>query len=186
MFLVIGLGNPGQEYLQTRHNAGFLALHSFAALRDFPEPEKNAKANALISEKTMQQEKVLLAWPQTFMNSSGDAVQFLALFYKIPPQNIIVIHDDIDLPLGTVKVSLGSGSAGHKGVESIIEKLGTKNFSRIRIGILPKQGKPEDVERFVLQEFTKEEQTILKDSMQKTFSLLETIIANSPDKKTEK
>lgn len=179
MFLIAGLGNPGKEYLHTRHNTGFLALYSFASLHDFPEPTKKNAHNALAAQGTIQGKDTLLAWPQTFMNNSGNAVRSLASFYKILPQSIAVIHDDIDLPLGTVKLSAGSGSAGHKGVESVIEQLGTKNFSRIRIGILPKEGKPEDVERFVLQEFSKEEQDIIAESIDKCSSLLGTLFANS-------
>ena len=122
------------------------------------------------------------------MNNSGETAQSLAQFYKIPPANNVVIHDDIDIPLGEIRVSKGSGSAGHKGVESIIQRLGTKDFARIRIGILPAspgsqasrggpaEGKPEDVENFVLEKFTKEESKIMQRVIEKSSQALQTIL----------
>lgn len=141
MILIAGLGNPGKEYEKTRHNIGFRLIDELA--KDKPN-------------------NVVLLKPQTFMNKSGDAVIGAVNFYKIKPTDLWVVHDDIDLPLGEFKISENRGSAGHKGVESIIKRLGTKNFHRIRIGICPDEGKPEAVEKFVLQNFTKTEETILK------------------------
>jgi len=137
MILIAGLGNPGKKYQGTRHNIGFLVIDQL---------------------KTLNPEGVVLAKPQTFMNNSGKAVKSLLGDYKEKPENLIVVHDDIDLPLGKIKIAKDRGAAGHKGVESIIKELKTKNFTRLRIGIQPKSGKPRKSEIFVLQKFKKEEE----------------------------
>ena len=181
MILIIGLGNPGKKYEKTRHNIGFRVIEKLARKNNFPDFEFSQKFNALISKGKLGKERTILAKPQTFMNNSGKAVKSLMNFYKITSpglarlnfakQNLgglVVIHDDIDLPLGKIRISKGRGAAGHKGVESIIKELGTKNFDRFRIGIQPKSGKPKNVERFVLQKFTKGEGEIIKEVIEKT------------------
>lgn len=143
MRLIIGLGNPGPKYQQTRHNLGFMILEKLC--RHFKEKECNfsdfefdKKSNAEISEGQINREKVLFVIPQTYMNHSGFAVLKLVQFYKLDPQkNILVIYDDIDLPLGKIRTS-GESSGGHKGMQSIIDLLGTKKIPRLRCGILPK------------------------------------------------
>jgi peptidyl-tRNA hydrolase, PTH1 family len=152
MYTVIGLGNPGEKYTNTRHNAGFMAL------------------DALASKGTIEEQNVTFVKPKTMMNNSGDAVK------KLSAKHLIVIHDDIDLPLGKIKISVGSGSAGHKGIESIIQQLKTNDFVRIRIGIQPKRGKPKQVERFVLKTFTKEEILLLEAAIQNTVEALDLIL----------
>ncbi len=149
MIAVIGLGNPGNKYKRTRHNLGFMVVEKFAKENNFPEFKLSKKANMFISEDNFNQKKVLLAEPGTFMNNSGSAVKALKT------NNIIVVHDDIDLPLGKIRISKKRGAAGHKGVDSIIKKLKTNDFWRIRIGIRPEK-KPKNVEKFVLQKFEKE------------------------------
>lgn len=144
MKIVVGLGNPGKKFEKTRHNVGFRVIDELA----------KQKARGFV-----------IAKPQTFMNNSGQAVKALINFYKVKPQNLWVIHDDIDLPIGQLKIAKNRGSAGHKGVQSIINQLKTKDFNRIRIGICPKAGKPKQVEKFVLQNFTKEEDEILKKTV---------------------
>ncbi|MBI1984829.1 MAG: aminoacyl-tRNA hydrolase [Candidatus Wildermuthbacteria bacterium] len=169
MFLIVGLGNPGKEYEHTRHNAGFMALDAFQKEHGFPDFKLSKKHLSLISEGILGSTKVVLAKPQMFMNSSGKAVVSLAKpsFSKLGlAKELIVIHDDIDILLGKVKVSKGSGSAGHKGADSIIQALGTKDFTRIRIGILPKEGKPADVEDFVLRKFSKDETAMLSPAIE--------------------
>ena len=154
--LIVGLGNPGQEYEDTPHNAGFMALDEFQKEYGFPDFKLSKKHFSLISEGILNGIKVVLAKPQTFMNNSGKAVASLKRlsFSKLNLfKELIVVHDDIDIPLGKIKVSKGSGSAGHKGVDSIIQSLRTKDFTRVRIGIQPTEGKPNDVENFVLQKF---------------------------------
>ena len=139
MLLIVGLGNPGKKYQGTRHNIGHMFIDAF--------PQENG----FIVKKT-----------DAFMNGSGKAVKGLIQKSKVKNQNLIVAHDDIDIPIGEFKIQRGRGAAGHKGVQSVIDSLGTKDFWRVRIGICPKEGKPKNVEKFVLQKFTKDEEKILE------------------------
>lgn len=172
---IVGLGNPGKEYQKTRHNVGFMALDEFQKEHNFPDFSPSQKHSSLISEGILNSIKVVLAKPQTFMNNSGRAVKSLIpnLGLGKTKPGLVVVHDDIDILLGKVKISKGSGSAGHKGVDSIIQSLGTKDFTRIRIGILPTKGKPENVEDFVLQSFRKPELPLLRPAIQEAMGLLE-------------
>jgi len=172
MYLIVGLGNPGKKYEKTRHNVGFLVLDEFQKEYGFFEFTLSKKHTSRISEGILNKTKVLLAKPQTFMNNSGRAVKSL----MATKPNLIVVHDEIDLPLGEVKVSENRGSAGHKGVDSIIQALGTKNFARVRVGIQPKGGKPEDVEWFVLQPFKKTERPLLESAIQKASTSLSSLV----------
>ncbi len=174
MILIIGLGNPGKKYENTRHNVGSRVVDElrssplFATARVVDELRSSPHfATACVNELVpLSLKNVILEKPKTFMNESGKAIKSLIKQYKIKPENLIVIHDDIDLALGTIRIVKNRGAAGHKGVESIIKELGTKDFNRIRIGICPKVGKPESVDRFVLQNFTKQEEKILKEVVQ--------------------
>lgn len=139
MKLIIGLGNPGTKYLNTRHNFGFMALDYFQKENGFLTWKNAEKFKVEISQGEISDEKIILAKPQTFMNLSGQAVRVLADFYKIALEDILIVHDDIDLPLGAMRLSQNSGPAGHKGIKSIIECLATQNFSRLRLGIKPKE-----------------------------------------------
>ncbi|KPJ56785.1 hypothetical protein AMJ49_03885 [Parcubacteria bacterium DG_74_2] len=172
--LIIGLGNPGKKYEKTRHNIGFRVIDELRKKNNFPAFRLSKKFNTLISKD----KKIILAKPQTFMNSSGQAVKSLVSFYKIKSQDIIVTHDDLDLPLEKIKISEDSRSAGHKGVQSIIDEIGTKNFTRFRIGIKPQkfQGLVHRTEKFVLEKFTKDEEKIIKQVIKQTVEALETII----------
>ncbi len=161
MYLIIGLGNPGAEYQNTRHNFGWLVLDALSSEWHF-----NKKFKAEIAELNIGTKKILLAKPQTFMNESGESVRLLTSYYHLTPNNLkpnhlIVVHDDLDLPLGEYKISTNSGAAGHHGVESIIEKLGTKEFTRLRLGIGPR---PPEIpgDKFVLQKFSKKEEATVK------------------------
>ncbi len=164
MIIIVGLGNPGKKYLDTRHNVGFQTIDEFIWENNFPELKLSKKFNALVSESIINGKKIILAKPQTFMNNSGKSVKTLFSFYK--PKELIIVHDDIDLPLGKIRISKNKGSAGHKGVESIIKEIGTKDFTRFRIGILPKTGKPKNTERYVLQKLNKEEEKLIKQVIQ--------------------
>lgn len=160
MKLVVGLGNPGKKYENNRHNAGFVIIEKLKECFEFPDFEFFKKFEAEISEGNINGEKIILVKPQTFMNNSGESVQKITGFYKLSPENIIVIHDDLDIDFGIAKISNDSGAAGHNGVQDIIDKLGTKNFKRIRIGIEGEEKRksrkiPGDV--FVLQDFSEEE-----------------------------
>ena len=132
MFLVAGLGNPGKEYQGTRHNVGFMAADEI--YRRFTFGEFRSKFQALVTDGEIAGEKILLLKPQTFMNLSGNAVQEACQFYKIPPKQVIIIHDDMDLPVGMIKAKIGGGTAGHNGLKSISAALGP-DYGRIRIGI---------------------------------------------------
>lgn len=157
MKIIFGLGNPGKEYENTRHNTGFFVLDKIREKYNFPEFEFNKKFNAEISKNN----EFILVKPQTFMNLSGAAVKNILDFYKLTADNITVIHDDIDLPIGKYKIAVDSSSAGHNGVQNIIEALGTQKFRRIRIGIKP-ECDIKDASDFVLQKFTPEEIEIIE------------------------
>ena len=137
LFLIVGLGNPGNEYKNTRHNVGFMAIDSLAPKDATWKKEKNA----LTTRVEIDGLNVILAKPQTFMNNSGEAVGALMTFYKIPLENIVVIHDDMDLKLGNIREKVGGSSAGHNGIKSIDNAIGNE-YRRIRIGI----GHPRDFE----------------------------------------
>ena len=157
MILIVGLGNPGRKYTKTRHNIGFRVID---ALKDE------------ISDKN-----VILLKPDIFMNNSGKAVKKELKYSKLNTQDLIVIHDDIDLPFGTIRVSKDSSSAGHKGVQSIIDELRTKDFTRIRIGIKPSY--EVDTTEFVLNKFSKEEEKQLKEIIKKAAETIRTAVSDS-------
>lgn len=164
--IIIGLGNPDNKYNNTPHNIGFEVVDKIAEEKDFPEFKLAKKFKALTSEK----DGVILVKPETFMNLSGQSVKTIKSFYKT--ENILVIHDDIDLILGSFKISKNSGSAGHKGIDSIIKELGTKDFERIRVGVQPEKGKPKEVEKYVLKKFTKDQKEILKPIIEEIIKML--------------
>lgn len=151
MWLIVGLGNPGSQYQHNRHNIGFMAVDEIVRRHNLSEPKK--KFQALMSEGAIDGEKVLLLKPQTFMNLSGQSVQATCAFYKIPPDHVIVFHDELDLASGKIRTKFAGGAAGHNGLRSIDEHLG-KDYWRVRLGI----GHPGDKERVtghVLGDFSK-------------------------------
>lgn len=175
--IIVGLGNPGEKFEKTRHNAGFMAIDFFAKKNNFPDFELLKKYDSLTSEKG----KIILVKPQTFMNKSGRAIK------KIQSQtpkthNLIVIHDDIDLPLGKFKIVKNRGSAGHKGIESIIKSVGNKNLIRLRVGTRPIKGKPKNSKDFVIKKFTKEEEEIINKTVEKAVEALDYFIENGLEK----
>lgn len=160
MKLIIGLGNPGKQYEKTRHNAGFIVLDALREKWEFSEFQFSKKFNAEVSEGSVDGSKMILAKPQSFMNRSGQVVRAIMDFYKLTPEDIIVIHDDLDIDLGTFKVSSDTSAGGHNGVQSIVDHLGTQQFKRIRIGIEGAERKKSRTmpgEAFVLQDFSDEE-----------------------------
>jgi len=171
MIVIIGLGNPGKKYQDTGHNVGFQIVNKFSKRYNFPEFKLSKKFNALVSESVFDGKKVILAKPQTFMNESGKAVKALISFYKT--KNLFVVHDDIDLPLGKIRIAKNRGPAGHKGVESVIKEIGTKDFVRFRIGIQSSKVKPKNAEKLVLQKFNKEEKEIIKETIKNTVEAIE-------------
>jgi len=182
MILIVGLGNPGIKYKRTRHNIGFRVLDEFQRENNFPDFKFFKKFNALIFEGNIGRKKVILAKPQTFMNNSGQAVKNLTIHYSLPFINLIVVHDDIDLPLGKIRISKSRGSAGHKGIESIIKELRSKNFVRIRIGIRNQELRIKNIEKFVLQKFTEEEEKIIKKIIKESCSALKIILSEGLEK----
>lgn len=135
MKIIIGLGNPGKEYANTRHNVGFEIMDELQKEFSFPDFEFNKKFNAEISKGNIDAQEIILAKPQTFMNLSGVATRNILDFYKLSASDIVVIHDDIDIAIGTLKVASDSRSAGHNGVQNIIDQLGTQEITRLRIGV---------------------------------------------------
>ena len=183
MILIIGLGNPGPKFEKTRHNIGFLTLENLKLkIENFSDWKYEKKFDAEISEEKINGEEIMIAKPQTFMNESGQAVKLLTRTYKLEANHLIIIHDDIDLPIGKIRIIKNRGAAGHKGVESIIKYLGEKNFVRFRIGIQPKSGRPKNVEKFVLQRFNKEEKKILKPAIEKTVKVIEFFLKEGLEK----
>jgi PTH1 family peptidyl-tRNA hydrolase len=170
MKLLVGLGNPGKKYEKTRHNLGFMVVEKLAESLELEGWKYNKKFN---SEILTQNSKLILAKPQTMMNASGFAVAKMANFYKIKPQNIWVVHDEVDLPLGKVKIIEGRGAAGHRGVMSIIEQLGTVDFVRFRLGIGHLKRKGKWTEDFVLSAFLPTEKSEVKRLIKKTVEMIE-------------
>ena len=170
--LIIGLGNPGKEYAKTRHNAGFMFVDWFrnANREKFSDWELKKKLNAEISVGKIGEKKIILAKPQTFMNLSGESVKVILKYFirGETSNNLIVVHDEIDLPLGTFRVSKNASSAGHQGVQNIIDQLGTKDFTRIRIGVDNRGNKKIATEKYVLGKFTSAEMKIIKRILDET------------------
>ncbi len=162
MYLLVGLGNPGQQYAGTRHNAGFLMLDYLAGENNLSFADSKWKAQ--IAKGTVWDQPVVLLKPGTFMNLSGMAVARAAQYYKLQPTDIIVIHDDLDLAFGRIKIVSDGGDGGHKGIRSIIEQLGTKNFPRVKIGI-GRPPLPVAPEKYVLSKFNADEKDILAQKM---------------------
>jgi PTH1 family peptidyl-tRNA hydrolase len=151
--LIIGLGNPGRKYARNRHNAGFLTIDRLAQRHGLSFARQKGKAK--IAEGRITGQRVILAKPQTYMNLSGESVAALVRFFKIPPERVLVVYDDLDLPPARLRLRPDGSAGGHKGLESIAERLGTQAFPRLRIGIgRPVHGDPID---FVLQDFTADE-----------------------------
>ena len=172
MKLIVGLGNPGKKYEKTRHNAGFRIVDTLA--ERLGAEFKSEKFHAKIAKH----EEMILAKPQTFMNNSGEAVAALLAYFKIKPQNLLVIHDEIDLPLGKIKISVGRGSAGHNGIESIINHVG-QGFNRLRVGIENRETfRVPETDAFVLQNFTAAEEEKLKKIIPEVIKQIDKFLNN--------
>jgi len=178
MLLIVGLGNPDKKYQDTRHNVGFMVLDALASNLG-AEFSKSEKFNSEIAETVLTFEgrtgrtRLLLAKPLTYMNRSGDAVSKIINFYKLRPQDQVwVVHDDLDIEVGTLRIRLKGSSAGQKGVQSIIDQLGTDEFARFRVGIGPIDNRMINAENFVLEKFDKKEKQIIDEEIK---SLVENI-----------
>jgi PTH1 family peptidyl-tRNA hydrolase len=155
--LIVGLGNIGQQYDSTRHNVGFAAVEDFAAASELSGWVLKKDLKCELAEGRIGDAKVLVIKPTTLMNLSGEAVQAVVHFYKIPPTHIIVVHDELDVVFGQIRTRVGGSSAGHNGIKSVSEQLGTENYGRVRIGIGPKKPAQMDSADFVLQKFSEKE-----------------------------
>lgn len=175
MYLIVGLGNPGLSYKKTRHNAGFQALDALAERFDIRVKTKGF--SALYGEGRIGNERVILAKPQTYMNLSGDAVQQLLHFYKLEPERLIVLYDDIDLPLGSMRIRANGSAGSHNGMRSILACVHSENFPRIRIGV----GKDESVllRDYVLKRPSKEEQKTLDEVFEHAADAAALIVSGS-------
>jgi len=189
MYYIFGLGNPDDEYAGTRHNVGRMVLDYFAKQQDFGDWEEDKKVKALVATGKVGKEKVTLVKPETFMNKSGFSAGILISNAK-KAENLIVIHDDLDLPLGRFKISFNKSSGGHRGVESIIKALKTERFTRVRVGISPstpsgKLKKPhgeEAVGDFILGKFKKNEEETFKKVIKKVSDAFTMILTDGREK----
>ena len=177
-FLIVGLGNPGKNYEFTRHNAGFLTLDHIASELD--TEINNLNNNALVADVVINNHRCLLVKPQTFMNNSGTAVRDIAKFYKIPPEKIVVIFDDISLPCGKLRIRRKGTDGGHNGIKSIIQQLGTQNFMRVRVGVGAKP-KGWDLADYVLGRFDRDDRQLVEDAQDRACEAVEMILSDSVD-----
>ncbi|MDP4133940.1 MAG: aminoacyl-tRNA hydrolase [Bacillota bacterium] len=174
MFLIVGLGNPGREYLDTRHNVGFEAVDVLAAEKGISI--KKIKHQAITGEGTIAGEKVILAKPQTYMNNSGISVRELMNFYKLTPDKLIVIYDEAALPTGKVRIKPSGSDGGHNGMKSIIYQLGSQDIARVRFGIGEASG---DLVNHVLGKFTKEETAMMIEAVKNMPEIISLIVGGN-------
>lgn len=179
MWIVVGLGNPGRRYSRTRHNAGFLFIKKLA--REWKVKLKRKKYLAKAGEVVKSQERVRLVIPQTFMNESGKVVREIMDGLRISPENFVIIYDDLDIPVGEIRVRKEGGPGTHRGMNSIIRELESTKFPRIRLGIGSSLSE-NDVTSFVLSSFNKEEKHLLQKSLEKAQEALEMILAGEIEK----
>ncbi len=183
-FMVVGLGNPGRDYEFTRHNAGFLTLDHIAVEEN--TDIKKLKYKALIGDTVISGHRCLLVKPQTFMNNSGEAVREISQFYKIPPEKIIVIFDDISLPCGKLRIRRKGTDGGHNGIKSIIYHLNSDNFPRIKVGVGAKPHPDYNLADWVLSTFKKDEMEELKKAITKATEVLPYMLDGEIDKAMNK
>jgi PTH1 family peptidyl-tRNA hydrolase len=182
MKLIVGLGNPGFLYARNRHNVGFMCVSHLAKMQKIPFDRKQGAARTGIGN--IARYKVVVARPQTYMNSSGESVNTLMKKLNVAPSDLIIIHDDLDLPVGKIRLRLGGSSGGHKGIDSIISRIGTRDFYRIRVGIGRPDGgessdaaKEEAVIAYVLSDFTSEEKKTIDETMPQVSEAIACLLA---------
>lgn len=176
MKLIVGLGNPGDKYKKTRHNAGFMAVEKLAEYFDMDEFKTLDKGKSLMTKGEIAGEQVILLKPQTYMNLSGVPSAAVAHYFKINRNDTIVIYDDADIELGTLNIRKKGSAAGHNGVRSMIEHLGGDDFIRIRLGIKPNKPFPGDLEDYVLGSLSEEEMAALNPIFKKIPALAEALV----------
>lgn len=180
MILIAGLGNPGKEYSNTRHNIGFMAVD---LLQQELAPNEKWSKNSKLHSEIIKTNEVILVKPETFMNLSGKAIQAVQQMYKVEKENIWILHDEMDLELGRIKIQTGGGSAGHNGIKSIIESIGTNEFNRWRIGIGRPPQEFSNSADFVLDQFASKEAELVAQILQKVeqsilFAIKNNVIAS--------
>lgn len=177
--IVVGLGNPGKEYDKTRHNIGFMCVDAFREKNDMPDWINKKDLKALVSVSTVGDTRVILCKPQTYMNNSGEAVQAIAQFYKVGVENIVVVHDELDVEFGQIRIRSGGSSAGHNGIKSIAQNI-HEGFGRVRVGIGPKEPDQIDSADFVLQKFSADQEKELPKMTREVVALLSEYAYGSP------
>lgn len=194
MKLIVGLGNPGEKYQGVRHNLGFMVVDEWIKKLDdgrwkMGVEDRNWKMEQKFKAEVLGLAELIVAKPQTYMNNSGLAVKLLSAYYKLPATNVIIVHDELDLPLGKIKVRMGGAGAGHHGVESIINALGTDQFIRVRLGIgnlktqsAERKGAHVSAEKFVLEPFLSSEKAQLKHMIKQSFKALDLLIKSGLEK----
>lgn len=182
MKLIVGLGNPGRGYAGNRHNIGFISLNYFA--RKYGIEFNHKQALARVGKGEIAGQRVMLARPQTFMNASGESVSRLVKSLKIGPEDLLVIHDDLDLPLGRIRIRAGGSAGGHKGIQSIIDKFGTRDFVRLKVGVgRPQNGEPadeDDVIDYVLSDFSDDEKITIAATVPLVSDAILAILTEGP------
>jgi PTH1 family peptidyl-tRNA hydrolase len=176
--LIVGLGNPGAEYDSSRHNIGFAVLDAFGEKHKILGKQKRRLSSWIGKEEVEingNKHELILAWPTTFMNASGEAVLKLLSFYRVKPKDVIVIHDDVALNLGKIRVGFNSGAGGQHGVESIISHIGNQEFARLRVGVGPDPGGDKRAD-YVLSKFNEEEKNIVNKVISTSLEAIEAII----------
>lgn len=173
-FIIAGLGNPGKEYEYSRHNAGFLCIDILC--NKYNIKTDRVKYNALTCTASIEGHSCLIMRPQTYMNNSGESIKAAADFYKIPPENVIIIFDDISLPVGTLRIRRKGSAGGHNGIKSIIWQLNSDNFPRLKLGVGAKPDPDSDLKDYVIGRFSKEDLGIMKKTMEKAVDALPYIL----------
>lgn len=187
MFYIVGLGNKGEEYVGTRHNVGWFVLGNFIKSHNLPNLVTSAKYSGRVSDGVVGETEVQILFPDTYMNQSGVAVK--KLLKPTDAKQLVVVYDDIDLPLGEVKIAFSRGDGGHNGIKSVIAELGTKDFVRVRVGIAPRgffggvvRPKGDKLTRYVLGKFTKREEKMLVDVATEVDRVIVTILQHGYEK----
>jgi PTH1 family peptidyl-tRNA hydrolase len=187
MWLVVGLGNPGGKYILTRHNIGFMALDAYCeSCKSAGHPRWKDEKQADVVRLKIENEEVIFAKPQTFMNNSGEPARALLDYYKIPIENLIVLHDDIDQGFGGIKIHKNRGAGGHNGLKSLNEKLGTQDYIRIKLGVGRPPHPKMDVAAYVLQNFAETEHADLHDFLSVAGDAIESLIFDGYSKAATK
>lgn len=179
-WLVVGLGNPGEKYENTRHNVGFLTADELGERGRFPI--QRLKFHALTNTAVIGGQGVLVMKPTTFMNLSGEAVGEAARFYKLPPDRVLVISDDVDLPLGKLRIRKSGSAGGHNGLKSIIQHLGTDQFPRLKVGVGGKPHPEYDMADWVLSKLQGEDKKVMDEAVGRAADAVECLLRDGPDK----